>query len=339
MDLSIIVPVYNVEDYIRPCIESIFCQGLNEDVFEVIIIDDGTSDNSFENIADFISQHKNISVIRQKNQGVSVARNAGLLKATGEYILFVDSDDLLFQGALLPVVEKAIISKADLIMADFTKMEDDEIKQIQTSQRKADTHKTQEKNGKTLFLEDQNPRECYIWRTLYRRKFLTDNQIKFIPGMCYEDLPFTYECYLNAGKCLRINTPLYIYRKGHTSITTGMNKQKGQDMATAISIIWNMTSDEKMAPEIVTKIKNGVFANFSALFYGLTHEIDIPTERIEVLQHLKSICPELEFTNGIKQRFVSLLYRKWPILYLNLRHWYAQHLEATIRRWKKKLFK
>ena len=339
LDLSIIVPVYQVEQYIRPCIESIFRQGLDDDRFEVIIVNDGTKDRSMEVVADIIEKHKNITVINQKNQGLSAARNVGLQKAIGKYLLFIDSDDLLFHGGLLPVIEKAIESKADLIMADFTKMEDHEIEKIQMSPRIADNYEVKEKDGKTLFLEDQNPRECYIWRTLYRRQFLIDNQISFIPGICYEDLPFSYKCYLNAGKCLRINILLYIYRKGHASITTGMDKQKGKDMATAITKTWEMASDERIAPEIIAKIKNGVFANFSALMYGLTHEMNISSERIEVIEYLKRICPELEFTNGFKQRFINLLYRRWPTLYINLRHWYALHLEATFRRWKKTLYK
>ena len=75
--LSIIVPVYNVEEYIRPCMESIFQQGLDEDCFEVIIVNDGTKDHSMEVIQDIIEQHKNITVLNQENQGLSVARNNG----------------------------------------------------------------------------------------------------------------------------------------------------------------------------------------------------------------------------------------------------------------------
>ena len=82
--LSIIVPVYQVEKYIRACVESIFRQGLEEEQFDVILVNDGTRDESFERIADIIQQHKNISVIEQENQGLSAARNTGLEKATGD---------------------------------------------------------------------------------------------------------------------------------------------------------------------------------------------------------------------------------------------------------------
>lgn len=94
MKLSIIVPVFNVEDYIRLCIESILRQGLDDDSYEIIIINDGTPDNSIEIIADIIEAHQNIRVINQENQGLSTARNNGITAAKGEYILMPAPDDL-----------------------------------------------------------------------------------------------------------------------------------------------------------------------------------------------------------------------------------------------------
>ena len=82
--LSIIVPVYNVEKYVRACLESIFRQGLNEDIFEVIIVNDGTEDRSVEVIEDIICEHDNISIIHQENLSLSVARNKGMAVAKGE---------------------------------------------------------------------------------------------------------------------------------------------------------------------------------------------------------------------------------------------------------------
>lgn len=104
MDLSIIVPVFNVEKYIRTCIESIFLQGLNETFFEVIIVNDGSTDKSMEVIADIIKQHSNIVVINQENQGLSVARNNGTATAKGEYVLILNSDDMLIENSIFPLL-------------------------------------------------------------------------------------------------------------------------------------------------------------------------------------------------------------------------------------------
>ena len=122
MDLSIIVPVYNVEKYIRTCIESIFRQGLDEDCFEVIIVNDGTQDKSMDVIADIIHRHSNIIVIEQENQGVSVARNRGIEMARGEFLIMPDSDDFLINYSVKPLLEKAITLKPDFIVAEYIQM-------------------------------------------------------------------------------------------------------------------------------------------------------------------------------------------------------------------------
>ena len=126
MKLSIIVPVFNVEKYIRPCLESLLKQGLDDDCFEVIIINDGTPDKSMEVIADIIEAHQNIQVINQENQGLSIARNNGLENASGDYILFIDSDDLLIDNSIPFLLDKAIASRADLVVADYLKMRNED---------------------------------------------------------------------------------------------------------------------------------------------------------------------------------------------------------------------
>ena len=202
--LSIIVPVYNVEKYIRDCLESIFRQGLDESIFEVIIVNDGTKDNSMEMIADIIKTHSNISVIEQENQGLSVARNNGIAAAKGEYIFMPDSDDLLIDNSLPFLLNKATETKADLIVADFLMRKNEIIEFFKLDSKQKDGQ-TIEMTGKELFLGYLNPSQCYVWRTLYRRRFLTDNHITFFPKIRYQDVPFTHECYLKANKCIRVS--------------------------------------------------------------------------------------------------------------------------------------
>ena len=128
MDLSIIVPVYNVEKYVRPCLESIYKQGIDESRYEVIIVNDGSTDKSMETIADIIQQHANITVINHpQNLSLSVARNTGIAAAKGEYILMPDSDDLLIENTLLPLIDKAVETKVDLVMADYLPIKSDDI--------------------------------------------------------------------------------------------------------------------------------------------------------------------------------------------------------------------
>jgi len=331
MKLSIIIPVFNVEDYIRPCLESILRQGLDEDCYEIIIINDGTPDKSMDVIADIIETNHNIRVIEQENQGISIARNNGIKRASGDYILFIDSDDILIDNSILFLLDKAISSKADLVVADYLKMNDEAIANLEENIIKQKDGIIQIKSGKELFLQDLNPYYCYVWRTMYRREFLNNNNLLFIPHICYEDIPFTQLCYINANLCLRVNWFFIIYRQGHTSITNSFNAKKARDFCTAISELWEISKKENLDNKIKLKLRNNVFIHFSMVFYLLTSSTSIHrSEKISVMYYLKKICPDLTFKNGIKQIIVNFLYQRMPNTYINLRILYARYLQYLL---------
>ena len=167
--LSIIVPIYNVEKYIRTCIESIFNQGLSDDDFELILVNDGTPDKSLEVISDIIQTHKNIILINQSNQGPSIARNKGIQKATGKYLYFIDSDDSLIENSLPFIIEEIDKTEFDIIVADFFEMLKSNINKDNI---KIPKHiKISEKEGDRIYLEELNPHDCHIWHTIFRKDF------------------------------------------------------------------------------------------------------------------------------------------------------------------------
>ena len=326
--LSIIIPVYNVEKYIHMCLESIFRQSIDDDTFEVILVNDGTPDRSMEVIADIVETHQNIHIINQENQGLSVARNNGMQIASGKYILFIDSDDLLIDNSVPYLLEKAVSSKVDLVVADFIKMYDEEIAHLENKNFIRRNGRTIEKTGIELFLQDLNPHYCHVWRTMYRRNFLNNNNLRFIPHICFEDIPFTQQCYLKANLSLRVNWDFIIYRKGHTSITSSFNLKKAKDFCTAISETWKMSNKDNLDYHIKTKLRNNAFVHFSLLLYSLTSCDSIPrTEKMSILYYLKKTTPDLTFKNGIKQRIVDLFYQRMPSTYMILRIIYANYFQ------------
>ena len=113
--LSIIIPVYNSEKYLSECLTSVFYQDLPVEEYEVIVINDGSVDESKNIILDFKEKHKNLIFIDQKNNGVSAARNAGLAIAKGEYITFIDSDDFVLQNTLVPILNHIQKNKLDIL--------------------------------------------------------------------------------------------------------------------------------------------------------------------------------------------------------------------------------
>ena len=325
MELSIIVPVYNVERYIHACMESIFRQGLDENIFEVIIVNDGTKDHSMEVIQDIISQHKNITIINQENLSLSVARNNGIAAAKGEYLLMPDSDDLLIDNSLAVLLKKALETKADLVVADFLQMTDEEIEQRNTSQLQQKAFEYKEKTGEELFLQDLNPHQCYVWRTLFRKEFLLQHNLKFVPGIRYQDVPFTHECYLKANKCLRASWLLNIYRIGHESATFTFDKKKAHDFCIALAETWKLTKTERKHL-ILKKLQDDIFTSFSIYICLISYSFNNYNDRTEPLRYLKQQIPDLYFGNGLVQITTSLLYKHAPCLFLQI-HYYGRKIK------------
>ena len=321
--LSIIIPVYQVERYIRPCIESVFRQGLKDKDFELIIVNDGTKDQSMEMITDIIDQHSNITVINQTNQGLSVARNNGIVRARGEYILMPDSDDMLVTNSLPFLLEKALSSKADIVVADFLRIDDKEMDQYPFDSIVQKDGTSIEKTGEELFLQDLNPRECYVWRTLYRREFLLKNHLTFVPGIRCQDVPFTHECYLKARKCLRVSWLLNIYRLHRPfAASSSHDVKKGKEISIAIAKTWELTK-LNLKPELERKLKNDIYVSFCYNLW-MTAKLKTMPERYEVVDILREAAPSLSFDDGIKQKLNTFLYHHTPHLLIDMRVIYGK---------------
>jgi glycosyltransferase involved in cell wall biosynthesis len=317
MKVSIIVPVYNVEKYIKDCVMSVFRQGLCEEDFEIIFINDGTEDNSLGVIEEICILHKNVKIVNQNNQGLSCARNTGLLYAKGDYVMFLDSDDLLADRSVAPLLELAFASNVDLLVADFMKLSDDEI--LKYKGEINDILCSNQKSGPQLYMDDFNPNESYVWRTIYKRDFLMQNELRFIPGVYFEDIPFTPECYLKARVCLRVNFVLYLYRIGNSSITSNMDKKKAMDINVAIERLWKLKAMKGLSKRVRRRLSDNIFSNFSFALWCISHNDNVYVSKDEIVQDLKNRVPDIWFNNSIKQFLVSVAFRFFPEMYLKIR--------------------
>ena len=317
LKLSIIVPVYNVEKYIKQCLESIFNQGLEEDSFEVIVVNDGTQDRSIDIISDLLAFHNNLRIIEQSNQGLSVARNNGLKAAKGEYVFFVDSDDVVMNNSLHSVLDMAICNAADMVVCNFLRKNDEDIESA--SFKISDTKSVCIWTGYEMYLNEFKPDECFIWRTLYNRVFLLNNNIRFIPQICYEDIPFTQECYLKANKCIRYDVTLYIYRMGHYSITSVMNLEKALHLNVVISEIRKLENLPNLPAVVIQRLQDNLFITFSFELWCIARNSCVYKKWQCIVADLKAREPNLWFNNGVKQFFVSVAFWFFPGIYLKIR--------------------
>ena len=184
--ISVIVPVYNVEKYIRKCIQSILNQSFQD--FELILVDDGSTDESLRILNEFKKQYSHkIKVISQSNKGVSVARNRGILESHSTYIMFVDSDDWLEDSILNAMYESALQNQSDLVLCDARVVnEDTSLREIW----KSGDLKTQTDSifqNKSLI----NTILPAPWGKLYKRSFFVDHNIEFPEGLRNQDLGTT----------------------------------------------------------------------------------------------------------------------------------------------------
>ena len=221
MKFSIIIPVYNVEKYLRECLESVLNQSFRGD-YEVICVNDGSTDGSLDILQDYKEKYAFIQIIDQNNKGLSVARNVGIKAAKGEYLLFLDSDDWIESNAL-HVLGDAITDE-DMICFNGRRYFEDGTTEMPDSGIEEDKLTGWEYYNKYALVSRKFNFVCVVLR-LYRNEFLTKNNLFFDEGLYHEDNLFTpLACYY-AKKVRIIPDSLYIYRIRTGSITQTKNRK------------------------------------------------------------------------------------------------------------------
>lgn len=205
--LSVIVPVYNVEKWLERCIESILSQTYEK--FELILVDDGSTDRSGIICDKYINLDKRVSVIHKKNGGLSSARNTGMKMSKGNYIVFIDSDDYIKNNLFENIIESIQKYHTDIIMFGYEMFlsKDTTLPSFQKGlilNPKEEAIKIDKPNVKNEF--------CFTWRYIFKKEFLTYNNMIFNEKLnVAEDTVFNMECIFLANSMYVINEALYIY--------------------------------------------------------------------------------------------------------------------------------
>lgn len=229
MKLSFIVPVYNVEDYLRECVDSILDQCTDE--CEIILVDDGSTDNSGA-ICDEFCDNVRVSVIHQQNGGLSAARNTGMDSAVGEYLAFVDSDDRIAEGAVADILKWINTTPADICFMDGIKFYPDGTEEpLGDDIHKADIFE----HSKEQVIEYLAQRPKYpgsACTKIFNRAFLEKNNLRFPHDRrLSEDLGFIRDCLLLASTFDALNIPYYEYRQNRVgSITNSISAKSYRDL-------------------------------------------------------------------------------------------------------------
>lgn len=249
-DISIIIPAYNAEKYIKKCIDSIVNQTKEE--LEIIVINDGSTDNTEDIVKEY--KDKRIKYFKNKNQGIGKTRNFGIEKATGSYIMFIDSDDYIEKDACEKMYNKAKNDNLDIVICDFYKEYDNgNIEEIHTDS----FENSSLKDNPNIITEYLCP-----WAKIYNRKMIIDNKIKFVENLKYEDAPFVIKALCTAKRIGKIDECLNYYLIHGNSETT-VRDRRCFDILQIIDIIRKYTNDFVYLKEKIDKLTVRIITNYT----------------------------------------------------------------------------
>lgn len=222
--VSVIIPVYNAEDYLRQCLDSVINQTLPD--IEIICIDDGSTDCSAEILLEYSEKDTRINVVTQENQGQSSARNNALNIATGEFVVFLDSDDFYIENALEELYTLAQSETADIIGFNaFPLFENKSLEDRFQSWKTYYTRKQAINEPVSGLVAMAILTQCLEYRAsscllFFRRAFLEKNKIRFYEGIIHEDNLFTFQCFVVAKRFIQVTSQYYGRRVRENSTMT-----------------------------------------------------------------------------------------------------------------------
>ncbi len=229
---SVIVPIYNVENYLTECIESILSQTFSD--FEIILVDDGSPDKSGEICDKYASFHSNINVIHKENGGLSDARNAGINAAQGEFLVFIDSDDFFDDDKFLEKLDKIIAKKdAEIVIYSMKHFKNNDRNYIPSRVIFDDPKWNSFGSFEETLIEllKENKLIISACSNAVKREIVLERQLFFKNGIVSEDIEWAMRLYSKEQKIAFLNEQPYIYRAGRVgSITSSMKEKNFNDL-------------------------------------------------------------------------------------------------------------
>lgn len=300
--ISLIIPVYNVEKYVEKCIVSCINQDLKKEDYEIIVINDGSTDNSFNIVQNLKSQYDELIIFSQDNMGLSAARNKGLSLAMGEYVWFIDSDDWIRENCLNEIVSK--LAHIDVLTMGYVRVFDDSKNEIITNVSDYSCCAGVEvlSNGYSI------PAQFYI----YRKNFLECHNLSFAVGLFHEDFEFTPRMLYLAQKVSSYVVPVYFYLQRSNSITTTNNPKRSFDL---LQIASNLLLFKN---EVVHKKHKYIFSNIiglginNAMYNALNISENEQKHFEDALSKNTDILKELKFATIFKYKLQGYLYALLP---------------------------
>lgn len=281
--ISIIVPAYNAEKHIRACVSSILKQTYTN--LEIILVDDGSKDNTGKICDEYKEKDNRFKVIHVQNGGLSKARNIGMDVATGEYIMFIDSDDIYEENSCEVLYNEITTTQADYVIGNYIHMNSNGEKWPKP------LFDIEKYNNFELSIKDYQKSffvmNSVVWNKIFRKKFIDKYNLRFVNGAIAEDAIFSIFCYVHAKKAYYISDIVYNYRQNenNSSISTSCSKEYFSRINASYKMLYDI-------------FKNSNEMGFFRYFYARitpyllckiidTNELKQDNEKIETLKELR----------------------------------------------------
>lgn len=294
--LSIIIPIYNTYSYLQECINSVLNQPINQNIIEIILVDDGSTDNKSPYLCDELkSKYTNIKVIHKKNGGISSARNIGLSVATGQYTLFIDSDDVLMDN-ILQTIFLDIKNNLDYDILSYDYVFYDGTKILETNQFSLLPNELSANEfEKFKFILTNQKTNWSVWNKVYKtkliKKFLFNENLNMA-----EDLLWSVEVLNKTTKIYASNNPIIKYRiNNNSSLTKLISSKKFIDLLEALNqvykILLNQNLEKKQYKYIISILNKNILSIMSQLEKFKKSEKQLLIKNLKkMIIYLKSSC-------------------------------------------------
>lgn len=312
--ISLIIPCYNAEHTLERCLSSVFLQSYNN--LEIIVVDDGSTDNTSEVYQKFQSRDERVKIFKQDNSGVSKARNNGVKKATGDYICFVDSDDWVDPDYCLELYRSLIDEDADIAIVEASY--EDGNGNVVFHKPISEERVLDGRRALALLLED-NVIQSHPWGKLYKSSFFKN--VDFPENLkCFEDYSTLFKIFDKAIKVVRSNRQLYHYIQHQDSLSHNLSPETAYHFYLSIMEVfrfWQRTPPFKNQAEITRNIIRKLLMVLKRILRNTTKE-EMRTEKENIRQSFETLLLYSLQDIGAEYYFYIRLYYYYPNLYTKL---------------------
>lgn len=278
--LSIIIPAYNVSNYLEICLQSVLAQQLPQEQYEIIVVDDGSTDGTSALADEWQKRLSNLIVIHQTNQGLPAARNAGLKVCQGRWIMLVDSDDQLVEGSLKGVLEQCEKKEVEVMRVGYECVCDGRV--VGSNAPYTDGGKIMD--GRQ-WLNEQMDFYCYVWRWIVRRDLIMAHHLYFTPGITYEDVDWTPRLLLAAKRVGSTDKVVYAYQWREGSLTHPRTEEENrQVIANHIDMLQRLQTKREQGLRWVDSMSSGVVVAILTLVAKTDYD-----RREEVMKKIQAV--------------------------------------------------